>query len=284
MLHTIELYFLLFITYSVLGWIMEVVGKLIELKKFVNRGFLVGPCCAIYGCGAIFITLLLNSFTYNPLILFLMSIVVCGTLEYATSYIMEKLFKARWWDYSKRKFNINGRVCLNTIIPFGILGCFILYVSNPYFIDLYNKLPELAMNIISGILLLIFIVDYLVSFGVVVKLRETTSAVNKENTEDNTEEITKKVKEILFSKSALNRRLFNAYPRLIAMKDKIKEQTERIQKSVNNATEEIKESIIETKDSIKENIEETKGNIKESIENTKGNIKNSIERYKNNKL
>ena len=126
MIQTIELYFLLFITYSVIGWTMEVVGKLIELKRFVNRGFLIGPCCSIYGFGGILITLLLQYFTANPVVLFFMAILVCGVLEYLTSYFMEKLFNARWWDYSQRKYNINGRVCLNTIIPFGILGCLIM--------------------------------------------------------------------------------------------------------------------------------------------------------------
>ncbi len=63
-----------------------------------------------------------------------MAILVCGTLEYFTSYFMEKRYHARWWDYSQRKFNLNGRVCLNTIIPFGILGLFISYVSNPFLI------------------------------------------------------------------------------------------------------------------------------------------------------
>lgn len=262
MLHTIEIYFLLFITYSILGWIIEVVGKFIELKRFVNRGFLIGPWCSIYGFGAILITLLLQKFTFNIAVLFVMSILVCGILEYLTSYLMEKLFKARWWDYSKRKFNINGRVCLNTIIPFGILGCFIMYISNPFFIEQYNKLQGISIHIISAVLLVLYIVDNCISFGVVVNLRKTTSLVNKENREDNTEEITKKVKEILLGKSILNRRLINAYPKLTAIKEKIKERTEEIQRNVSNAKEEIKESIAEKRENIKESIEETKQNIK----------------------
>lgn len=262
MLHTIEIYFLLFIIYSAIGWTMEVVGKLIELKRFVNRGFLIGPCCAIYGVGAILITLLLKNFTYNVLILFIMSILVCGILEYCTSYFMEKFFKARWWDYSKRKFNINGRVCLNTIIPFGLLGCFIVYIANPFFFSQLEKIPYLVIHIITISLLIIFIIDCAISFGVVSNLRKTTNKVNKENREDNTEEITKKVREILLGKSVFNRRLINAYPKLIAIKDKIKESTKEIKKTVNNAKDEIKGNIVEKKENIKDSIEETKQNIK----------------------
>lgn len=262
MLYTIEIYFLLFIIYSAIGWTMEVIGKFIELKRFVNRGFLIGPCCSIYGVGAILITLLLKNFTYNVIILFIMSILVCGILEYGTSYFMEKFFKARWWDYSKRKFNINGRVCLNTIVPFGLLGCFIVYIANPFFFTQLEKIPDIGLHITVIALLVIYIVDCSISLGVVANLRKTTNKVNKENREDNTEEITKKVKEILLGKSIFNRRLINAYPKLTAIKDKIKESTKELKRTVNNAKDDIKDSIAEKKDNIKESIEETKQNIK----------------------
>lgn len=263
MLNTIEIYFLLFITYSVLGWTLEVVGKLIEIKKFVNRGFLVGPCCAIYGVGGLLITFCLQKLSFNVLLIFIASILLCGTLEYITSYLMEKLFNARWWDYSQRKFNIQGRVCLFTIIPFGILGCFIIYIANPFFLSILNNLSSIKLHILSGTILAIFIVDYIVSFTVMLKLRKTASLVNEENREDNTEEITKKVKDILFGKSILNKRIFEAYPRLKAIKIKITKQTNKIKQSVNDA-----------KIELKENITEKKENIKESFENTKNNIKN----------
>ena len=132
---------------------MEVIGKLITLKRFINRGFLIGPYCPIYGAGAILITFLLKKYTEDPITLFIMAILVCGILEYLTSYFMEKIYHARWWDYSQRKFNINGRVCLNTIIPFGLLGMFIIYISNPFLISKIQLLPEIWLNILFWILL-----------------------------------------------------------------------------------------------------------------------------------
>lgn len=226
--YDIRIYFLLFIIYSVAGWCMEVICKLIQYKRFINRGFLIGPWCSIYGYGALLITFLLQKYTDDALVLFIMAIVVCGTLEYLTSYFMEKIFKARWWDYSQRKFNLNGRICLGTIIPFGLLGLFIMYVSNPFLIEKLELLPELWLNIIFWTILTMYIVDNIVSGVVVRSIKTADISASKET--DNTEEITKRVKEILQTKSMLHRRLINAYPKLQAVKIKIKDQTEKIKK------------------------------------------------------
>ena len=132
MLLELREYFLLFVIYSVIGWIMEVIYTLVIDKKFTNRGFLVGPYCPIYGVGAVLIIILLSGYKERPIGLFVLAIVICSILEYFTSYIMEKLFKARWWDYSNRKFNINGRICLETMVPFGVIACLIVYIVNPF--------------------------------------------------------------------------------------------------------------------------------------------------------
>ena len=235
---------------------MEVIGKLIELKRFVNRGFLIGPICPIYGVGAILITILLQRYLNDPIALFIMAIVVCGVLEYLTSYFMEKIFHARWWDYSKRKFNINGRVCLNTIIPFGLLGMFIIYVSNPFLTGVLEKLPELALNIISIALLIIFIVDNIVSANVISYLGKTTKEVGKDL--DNTEEITQKVKEILLEKSGLYRRFLNAYPTIQSIKVKVKEKQEEIRKQIYDQKKEIQNNITKQKMDIQDKIDDLK--------------------------
>lgn len=252
----IRVYFLLFIAYSFLGWLIEVIGKLIQLKKFINRGFLIGPYCPIYGYGAILITFLLKKYTEDPITLFFMAILLCGTLEYLTSYFMEKIYHARWWDYSQRKFNINGRVCLNTIIPFGLLGMFIIYISNPFFIDKIQMLPEIWLNILFWVLLVIYITDNVVSTNVISYVGKTTKEIGQDL--DNTEEITKKVKEILTGKSALYRRLLSAYPKIQLIKVRMKEKKE-----------EIKRQVEEQKKHIKENIKKQKCEIKEKIDNIK---------------
>lgn len=224
MLHTIEIYFLLFISYAFLGWCMEVTCKFIQYKKFINRGFLIGPYCPIYGWGALAITILLKRYMEDPLVLFVMSTLICSIIEYLTSYFMEKKYHARWWDYSNKKFNINGRICLETLIPFGILGVAIMYGTNPILFKLYNQIPQLVINILTAILFIGFIVDNIISSNII-------SSINVEGNKlikDNTEEITEKIKQVLRQKSWLHRRLINAYPDLKDIKVKIKKVEQKI--------------------------------------------------------
>lgn len=224
MLHTIEIYFLLFISYAFLGWCMEVTCKFIQHKKFINRGFLIGPYCPIYGWGALAITILLKRYMEDPLVLFVMSTLICSIIEYLTSYFMEKKYHARWWDYSNKKFNINGRICLETLIPFGILGVAIMYGTNPILFKLYNQIPQLVINILTAILFIGFILDNIISSNII-------SSINVEGNKlikDNTEEITEKIKQVLRQKSWLHRRLINAYPGLKDIKVKIKKVEQKI--------------------------------------------------------
>ncbi|CDE90964.1 putative membrane protein [Clostridium sp. CAG:389] len=258
----IRVYFLLFLTYSFAGWCMEVIGKLIQYKRFINRGFLVGPYCPIYGTGAILITFLLKKYVSDPFALFVMAILVCGTLEYLTSYFMEKIYHARWWDYSQRKFNINGRVCLNTIIPFGLLGMFIMYVSNPFLLGAIESLPETALNIVFWVLLVIFVLDNIISTNVISYVGKTTKEFGKSL--DNTEEITNRVKEALLNKSGLYRRLLESYPKIQSIKVKIKEKKDKIKRQVVEQTDEFKESVERQKKEIKEKVGDLKDLSKKS--------------------
>ena len=203
---------------------MEVGCKYVQFGKFINRGFLIGPYCPIYGWGAIAITILLKRYTYDPLVLFRMSTLVCSIIEYFTSYFMEKKYHARWCDYSSKKFNINGRICLETLIPFGILGLLIMYVTNPMLFKIYQSMSEIVVHIISITLFIIFIVDNIISSNII-------SSVNVEGSKlvkDNTEEITEKVKQILREKSWLHRRLINAYANLKDIRVKIKKVKEKV--------------------------------------------------------
>lgn len=160
----------------------------------------------------------------DPLVLFVMSTLICSIIEYLTSYFMEKKYHARWWDYSNKKFNINGRICLETLIPFGILGVAIMYGTNPILFKLYNQIPQLVINILTVILFIGFIVDNIISSNII-------SSINVEGNKlikDNTEEITEKIKQVLRQKSWLHRRLINAYPGLKDIKVKIKKVEQKI--------------------------------------------------------
>lgn len=202
-----KIYFLLFMTYSFIGWIIEIIDRFKVNKRIVNRGFLIGPYVPIYGCCAILMVLLLHS-VKNPITLFAYCILVASTGEYLTSYIMEKVFHARWWDYSDYKYNLNGRICLINCLGFGILGFILIKYLNNFLYNIYSNLNITALNIIFYTLITIFIIDLIVSFIVIFKVKKMSL---KFKNPDNTNEITKKVHEIL-KNNPLMKRLFIAFP------------------------------------------------------------------------
>ena len=228
-------YFLLALCYAFGGWICEEITCSISEKKLVDRGFLIGPVCPIYGWGGLFITLALTRFSQYPVVVFVMAVFLCAILEYSTSYFMEKIFKARWWDYSDKKFNINGRICLETLFPFGILGLVVIYVLNPILAKCFSNVESNVLIIIACVLAGILILDTIVSFHVVSKVTETAKKIRRENTKDNTNEITAKVREEL-KESAISNRLLNAFPKWQAIKVKVKKAVkERTTKIENKA-------------------------------------------------
>ena len=185
-METFFYYFILFIFYSFCGWCIEEVVCSIAAKKIANRGFLIGPYCPIYGYASIFMILLLNRYNDDMFALFIMSAVLCTVLEYLTSLAMEKLFHARWWDYSNRKFNINGRVCLLNSLLFGVMSLIAVHFVHPVFDRALRKLSDSAANIAASALLCVFIVDLLdsvkslVSFSAyLARLKEFTEGLKE---------------------------------------------------------------------------------------------------------
>lgn len=227
-MNEIYYYFLLFLIYSFIGWLIEVIGKLIEKHKFINRGFLVGPICPIYGHGCILMILTLSRYKDNPLTLFIYAIFICSLLEYFTSYFMEKIFKARWWDYSTKRFNLNGRICAETMIPFGILGTLVICVINPIFEYLLNLFNFETIKITAIVLFIIYIIDYTISLIIMFGFKGTLKTVEK----DGTEEITKKVKKILINKNVLYKRLVEAFPNFMNPKERLLLIKARVEKEL----------------------------------------------------
>ena len=146
-------YFLLFIIYSFMGWLYESIWCSLCEGKLVNRGFLAGPFCTVYGFGALLVILTLSDVKDNLLALFFASIVVTNTLEYLTSYILEKCFAVRWWDYSHYRFNLNGRVCLLGAVAFGTMSVLLLHIIHPWVLSYIVRLSPPAFYLLSGVFL-----------------------------------------------------------------------------------------------------------------------------------
>lgn len=226
----IAYYILFYFIYSNLGWFMEVITIFTTQHTLVNRGFLVGPICPIYGTCALLMIGVLHFFIETPIVLFLMAILICSIAEYITSYFMEKIFGARWWDYSNKLFNLNGRICLANSLAFGLLGFCLIYFIQPFMWKVVTKIPIGIIYILVTIFLLIYIVDNIVSFRVILKLKKVTQFVRA----DNTKEISEKVKEILKNTSFLGKRLISAFPDLrVIIKDLGYKAQERIHKISN---------------------------------------------------
>lgn len=207
-MYDLNIYFLLFITYSFIGWFIETIDEVILNKKFLNRGFLIGPYCPIYGFGSLAFTIFLSKYLDDPIFLFVNAVFICSVLEYSTSYLMERMFKTRWWDYTENKFNINGRICLETMIPFGIGACLIVYLINPFLLNIFTSINGLLLTVIVSILVIIFILDLIISFSIINGFKKATIIAKI----DSTDEITKKVREVLANRSYFTNRLIKAFP------------------------------------------------------------------------
>lgn len=163
MIITLEHYFLWFLFYSFVGWMYESILVSCQQHRLVNRGFLNGPLCPIYGTGAILGVAILGN-VHNPIIIFLISMVGATILEYTTSWVMEQLFHARWWDYTKFPLNFNGRVCLFVSLVWGGFALLFVYIIQPQFEKLVAALhrhPKWPARLVAigGVLLAVDMVS-----------------------------------------------------------------------------------------------------------------------------
>jgi uncharacterized membrane protein len=148
----------LFVGYSMIGWLYESLLCSVQARKPVNRGFLTGPFCPIYGVGAMLVLLLLGA-ERNVFALFFSGMVICTAVEYVTSFGLEKLFHARWWDYSGHRFNINGRVCLLGAVVFGAMAVLLILFLNPAATSLIDTIPTPALLAVASLTLIVLATD-----------------------------------------------------------------------------------------------------------------------------
>jgi len=218
--------FLIFMIFSFVGWCSEVlyVGIFFE-HKFVNRGFLYGPITPIYGFGGLTILLIPQSLYSTWIPLFFASMVLCSAVEYFASWLMEKMFHARWWDYSHYKFNIHGRVCLLNSVLFGLMGVLDIHFVQPYVMWLMNWLGPLRIQIISSALAVVFVADNiatirsLVDFNATMEKIKVRAELLRERYGDE-EKVLREKLEHLFENQKHVERLIKKFPTLKSIKYK----------------------------------------------------------------
>jgi len=268
---------LLFFTFSFLGWCVEVALKYRQYHRFINRGFLAGPWLPIYGSGATLITVgvgLLPRAEASYGATFLISFVLCGAVEYAVSWFMEKRFHARWWDYSQKPMNLNGRVWIGNLMLFGLGGVLIVKLLNPLFFGLFARMTLRAREILAGLLTAVIAADFAMSH-VVLKLVKT--GVEKSEA-DNTEEINREIRRLLSDRSVFHKRFADAYPevvyrteRIAARMEAIRAETERLRReaeqrmdAVNQRLEQGRERLEQGREQLAATLEPT-GSIRSAL-------------------
>lgn len=152
------IYFFAF--YSFGGWCIEVLYYFKNEHRFVNRGFLYGPFCPIYGCGAVSLVVFLDNYKNNIFILFFLAVLLTSILEYFTGFILEKAFKTKWWDYTDDPFNIHGRVCLLYSLMWGVGEVVIIRIIHPILNDMVMNIPAILGDIVLSIIVIYFILDF----------------------------------------------------------------------------------------------------------------------------
>ena len=158
----LEYLFLWFLFYSFIGWIYESILVSATERRWVNRGFLNGPLCPIYGCGAVLAVVLLRD-VHDSMAIFLVSSLGASVLEYVTSWGMERLFHARWWDYSNYRFNIHGRICLLGAVVSGFAGVLIVNVVHPAVAYATSVIPLPAVHAMCAVFAVAVIIDTIVT-------------------------------------------------------------------------------------------------------------------------
>ena len=169
----------IFIIYAFIGWCTEVSYAALDTGKFVNRGFLNGPYCPIYGCGVVIVVAILTPLKENLLILFAGSFLLTSVLEYITGYILEKVFHNKWWDYSDKPFNIKGYVCLKFSIYWGLACTFIMDIIHPIIYAAIRFIPFVLGVVLLSIIMCVFAADCIITVTTILKFNKRLKVMDE---------------------------------------------------------------------------------------------------------
>lgn len=171
--------FYTFLLYSILGWVYESCLVSIKRKSYVNRGFLNGPIIPIYGAGAVLICIILDPVSKNLLLVFLGGMVLASILEFVTSYVMEKLFHAKWWDYSNYRYNLQGRICPIVSLFWGALSVVMTVFLKPLSNSLIHKMPRNIGEVLAVIMMVIILADLVSTIISTLELNQKLTSMRK---------------------------------------------------------------------------------------------------------
>ena len=237
-LHT-DFYHILwfFIIYCVCGWIWESTYCSVKARKWINRGFLMGPYIPIYGCGALVVYLTLYPLKEQLWLVYIGGVIFPTILEFLTSWIMEKLFAATWWDYSNEKYNIQGRICLKVSLFWGFFSLVMVEILHPFVLSLIEKLPRTAGQVLGGIFVVVFSADLVNTVLATLDVKKTLEKM-EDVREDIAQflEVHKRYEESIAKPRAVFQHHIKAYPNFksakyaMSLEDMKKDMKKRLEK------------------------------------------------------
>ena len=282
----------IFIIYAFIGWCTEVSYAALDRGIFVNRGFLNGPYCPIYGCGVVIVVAVLTPLKDNLLILFAGSFLLTSILEYITGFILEKVFHNKWWDYSNKPFNLHGYVCLKFSIYWGLACTFIMDVIHPIIYKGITMIPHILGVVLLCIIMTGFAVDCGVTVSTILKFNkrlkvmdEMAAKIHKlsneigENIYENVTNAVEKSEEFQETHEELLTKLSDKKDNLMEISASAKERFATTADSI-KVNEKLAESAGTVKAKINESTETVKTKISESAENAKTKFVESTEAAK----
>lgn len=218
-------YFIIFALISFFGWVGEEIFALFIAKTKTNRGYLVGPFCPVYGFGGLILLFILHFFGDNIPVLFIACILSFAFIEYFGSLLLEKVFNIKLWNYDHKdfKYNIHGRIALETLIPFGIIGTLAYLYIYPFFYNLINSMEPNSLYALSIVILSLGMIDFIYSTIVIFKIGKNNDDSNKDITDKKNEKVMKQLQDTNES-----------------VKKQIKKTNETVKKHIRKTTEKIK--------------------------------------------
>lgn len=237
-----------FVVYGFFGWCVEVAYSAIKKKVFINRGFLNGPFCPIYGFSVICVTEMLAEYKSNLLLLYGLSIVLVTAIEWIVGFLLEKIFHHKWWDYSEEPLNIKGYICIPFSMAWGVGCVMIVRVIQPMLLNLIDFIPHNLGNAILFVTFTMLVIDLGCTINEILQLNFNLRKMEKiseeilrltnslgesisqnvfnkmekqENIKLRIEEKKMQRREIFEKITSENRRIFNAFPNMNTIKDKI---------------------------------------------------------------
>lgn len=274
-------YLWFFIIYSFLGWAVEVAFHGVTSAKFVNRGFLNGPVCPIYGFGMIILIFFLGPLMNNFILLFIGAFLLTSILEFITGFILEKLFHTKWWDYSNMPFNLKGYICLSFSIVWGLAGVFMLDIVHPSIAKFTSFFHNTIGNISLALFFIYFVADFILTVQGILKINKRTRMLAEmENrlilySEDIGESIYKGVSTAMKARENLHQKIEDTKSEFEINQSETRREHAKLRVEYNE--------LLKTRNYVHRRLEKAFPNIQRILSSRENNIESNSEKYTKNK-